>query len=67
MEKYEKLSGLEKKIGYKFKDRDLLFHAMVHSSYTNEHHMARSANNERLEFLGDAVLELSSSDYLYRE
>ena len=64
---YEKLSGLEKKAGYVFKDKALLFYAMVHSSYTNEHRMERSANNERLEFLGDAVLELSSSDYLYRE
>ncbi len=64
---YEKLSGLEQKAGYRFKDKSLLFHAMTHSSYTNEHHMGRSDNNERLEFLGDAVLELSSSDYLYRE
>ena len=65
METYQKLSGLEEKIGYRFKNRELLFHAMTHSSYTNEHHMDRSANNERLEFLGDAVLELSSSDFLY--
>ena len=64
---YKKLTKLEKKTGYTFKNKELLFHAMVHSSYTNEHHMGRSANNERLEFLGDAVLELSSSDYLFRE
>lgn len=63
----ERLRALESRIGYTFKDRGLLCHAMTHSSYTNEHHMERSGNNERLEFLGDAVLELSSSDYLYRE
>ena len=38
---------------------------MMHSSYANEHHLDRSSNNERLEFLGDAVLELSSSEFLY--
>ena len=66
-QEYEKLSKLEKRAGYVFKDKSLLFHAMIHSSYTNEHRMSRSDNNERLEFLGDAVLELSSSDFLYRE
>ena len=64
---YKKLNALEKKTGYVFKNKELLYHAMIHSSYTNEHHMGRSSNNERLEFLGDAVLELSSSDYLFRE
>lgn len=63
----DKLIGLEEKAGYVFKDKSLLFHAMIHSSYTNEHHMQRADNNERLEFLGDAVLELCSSDFLYRE
>lgn len=59
------LEELEQKIGYQFKDKELLKHAMMHSSYVNEHHMERSKNNERLEFLGDAVLELSSSEFLY--
>ncbi len=63
----ERLGGLERKAGYVFKDKSLLFHAMTHSSYINEHHMRRGDNNERLEFLGDAVLELCSSDFLYRE
>ncbi len=63
----EILAGLEQRSGYVFRDKSLLFHAMVHSSYINEHHMKREDNNERLEFLGDAVLELCSSDFLYRE
>ena len=62
-----KLIELEQRIGYRFEDRGLLFKAMTHSSYINEHHMRRGDNNERLEFLGDAVLELCSSDFLYRE
>ncbi len=56
---------LEEKIGYTFKDRNLLIQAMSHSSYANEHRMPHH-DNERLEFLGDAVLEIASSDYLYR-
>ncbi len=59
------LEELEQKIGYHFKNKELLTHAMMHSSYANEHHMEKSRNNERLEFLGDAVLELSSSEFLY--
>ncbi len=66
-QRWETLSGLERKIRYVFRDKYLLHHAMIHSSYVNEHHMQRSDNNERLEFLGDAVLELCSSDFLYRE
>lgn len=59
------LRGLEEKIGYFFKDKDLLRHAMTHSSFTNEHRLKKSTCNERLEFLGDAVLEIMVSDYLY--
>lgn len=59
------LEELEQKIGYCFKNKKLLKHAMMHSSYANEHRLDRSENNERLEFLGDAVLELSSSEFLY--
>ncbi len=53
-------------IGYDFKDEALLARSMVHSSYVNEHGQTRAECNERLEFLGDAVLELVSSDHLYR-
>lgn len=59
------LKELERRIGYEFKDKTLLEHAMVHSSYANENHMSRLRNNERLEFLGDAVLELSVSEHLF--
>lgn len=62
----EKLRELEKKIGYTFRDFSLLKRAMMHSSYTNEHHLPKYECNERLEFLGDAVLELVSSEYLFR-
>lgn len=60
------LNKLEELIGYHFKNKDLLTMAMRHSSYTNEHRMERIQCNERLEFLGDAVLELLSSEYLYQ-
>lgn len=60
------LEQLEQKIGYSFKDKDLLKHALMHSSYANEKHYDRTRNNERLEFLGDAVLELSTSEHLYQ-
>ena len=55
----------EQKLGFKFKDVSLLVTALTHRSYINEHKTA-GAHNERLEFLGDAVLELVSSDFLYR-
>ncbi len=61
------LHKLEQEIGYKFKDFSLLVHAMRHSSYINERHWEKSECNERLEFLGDAVLELVSSEFLFRE
>lgn len=56
----------EKIIGYSFKDKRLLAHALTHSSYANEEHMKPHSDNERLEFLGDAVLELVSSEHLYK-
>ena len=56
---------LEKAIGYVFKNKSLLDMALRHSSYINEHHMKRIQCNERLEFLGDAVLEMVSSEFLY--
>ncbi len=59
------LKKLQQVIGYKFKDEGLLCHALSHSSYANEKHLGREGSNERLEFLGDAVLELISSDFFF--
>lgn len=59
------LGELEEKIGYHFQDKKLLHQAMCHSSYANERHLGRLQCNERLEFLGDAVLELVTSEFLY--
>lgn len=56
---------LEKKIGIKFKDQDLLKTAFIHRSFLNEHRDFPLDNNERVEFLGDAVLELVTTEYLY--
>ena len=53
-------------IGYDFKDISLLEVALTHSSYANEQKKGNCCDNERMEFLGDAVLELSSSDYIYK-
>ena len=61
-----KLEEIENKLGYHFHDRRLLEHALCHSSYANERHWDKLMNNERLEFLGDAVLELATSEYLYQ-
>ena len=58
---------LEEIIGYSFNDKELLKLAMTHSSYANEHNNSKLENNERLEFLGDAVLELTVSSFLYNE
>lgn len=54
-------------ISYHFNDVELLIQALTHSSYANEHNMKKIDNNERIEFLGDAVLEIVTSDYLYRK
>ncbi len=59
------LNELERKIGYRFQEFSYLEHAMRHSSFCNEQKMDRLRNNERLEFLGDAVLELVTSEFLY--
>jgi ribonuclease-3 len=56
----------EKKVGVEFKDKDLLTQAFVHRSYLNENPDFKLFHNERLEFLGDAVLELAVTEYLYR-
>lgn len=63
----QELKILESKIGYKFKDFELLRQAMIHSSYANEKHLSKHECNERLEFLGDAVLELVCSEFLFFE
>ena len=55
----------EERIGYQFQDKKLLAQALTHSSYANECHMGRLSDNERLEFLGYAVLELVSSEFLF--
>lgn len=54
-------------IHYEYKDLTLLETALTHSSYANEHKLKKTQNNERLEFLGDAVLELVSSDVLFNK
>ncbi len=58
---------LEKKLNLKFKNKDLLIQAFVHRSYLNENPDFYLGNNERLEFLGDAVLELAVTEYLFKE
>lgn len=60
------LEELEEKIGYRFQDKGLLRQALTHSSFSNEQKINKWKNYERIEFLGDAVLELVSSDYFYR-
>ncbi|MBQ2987062.1 MAG: ribonuclease III [Tyzzerella sp.] len=61
----QRLFELQNKIGYRFRDEELLISALMHSSYTNEKHLPKHKCNERLEFLGDAVLELISSEFLF--
>ena len=56
---------LEKKIGIIFKDKELITTAFVHRSYVNEHRDSGISDNERLEFLGDAVLELAATAHLF--
>lgn len=57
------LSILEENINYKFRNRELLKKALTHTSYANEHHIE---SNEKLEFLGDSILEFLSSKYIYK-
>lgn len=58
---------LESKIGYKYKNKQYAINALVHSSYSNEHHSFAAKNNERLEFLGDAILDFVLSLVLYND
>lgn len=60
------LSALEKNLGIVFSDKNTLLRALTHRSYLNENPKFELDHNERLEFLGDAVLELIVTDYLYR-
>lgn len=63
----EDYAVLEKKIGYEFQDKALLCQALTHSSFSNEQKINKSENYERLEFLGDAVLELISSQFFFKQ
>lgn len=60
---YQKFA--KESLGFEFSDVDLLVTALTHRSYVNEHRKSVSVHNERLEFLGDAVLELVVTDYLF--
>ncbi len=60
------MTELEKNLGYTFKNPSLLENALTHSSYANETH-CRGGSNERLEFLGDSVLSVTVTDYLYNK
>ncbi|MGM0508793.1 MAG: ribonuclease III [Fusobacteriota bacterium] len=57
---------LEKKIGYKFKNKDILKKALIHRSYGNENPRYKNVDNERLELLGDAVLDLVVTEYIFK-
>ena len=63
----ESLHQLEVRLGYRFNDPSLLRGALYHSSYANEHRTMGISSNERLEFLGDAVLGFVSAEHLYRK
>lgn len=65
MLKKEKIKELEEKIGYEFKKKELIWQALTHSSFSNEQKINKYKNYERLEFLGDAVLELLSSQFFF--
>lgn len=61
----KELLSLEKQLGHTFKNKDLLQQSIVHRSYINEHSDFKLGHNERLEFLGDAVLEIIITECLY--
>lgn len=63
----KELKLFQEKIGYDFGNEDLLTQALTHSSYANEKRLPKLSDNERLEFLGDAVLELVTSEFLYQK
>ena len=63
---FSNIKNLERKLNYDFKDKGLLETALTHSSYVNENKMKQYESNERLEFLGDAVLGLVIGEYFYK-
>lgn len=65
MQSVHDISQLEQTIGYSFRNHQLMVTALSHSSYVNEKRIRRYEDNERLEFLGDAILEMISSEFLY--
>ncbi|WP_100330882.1 ribonuclease III [Bacillus xiapuensis] len=65
--KSEKFKQFQQKLGIQFNDEKLLKQAFTHSSYVNEHRKKPHEDNERLEFLGDAVLELTVSHFLFKK
>ena len=62
----EDFSSLEEKIGYEFQDKKLLLQALTHSSFSNEQKINKHPNYERLEFLGDAILDAIVGDIVYK-
>ncbi len=60
-------SPLQQRLGTSFANLDLLVEALTHRSYLNEHREYAGSHNERLEFLGDAVLELATTDFLFKK
>ncbi|MFR7020484.1 ribonuclease III domain-containing protein, partial [Streptococcus pneumoniae] len=58
---------LKNHFAIEFTDKNLLETAFTHTSYANEHRLLKISHNERLEFLGDAVLQLLISEYLYKK
>ena len=61
------LLDLEHKLNYYFNNRNLLKNALIHRSYGNENKAFKNISNERLELLGDAVLDLIVAEYLYKK
>ena len=61
-----RLKEFQEKVKYSFQNVKLLKSALTHSSYANEKHWRYETNNERLEYLGDAVLELVSSEFIFK-
>lgn len=64
--KQEMIEEFEREVGYSFQDKTLLTTALTHSSYSNEKRWEKYRCNERLEFLGDSILELVSSEFIFR-
>ncbi len=61
------IAGISEKLGYEFSNLEIILEALTHSSYLNEHDHGDRRDNERLEFLGDAILDVIVGDYLFVE